>query len=339
MSAVPDLQAHAPRLGFVGTGWIGRHRMSAIADAEAGIVSCVCEPSDEARDPVREQFDDCAVVDSVEELLDHDLDGVVIATPSALHAGQSIRALERGVPVFCQKPLGRNAEETRRVVDTARSADRLLGVDFSYRYAEAFIAAGELVQSGELGEVYGADLVFHNAYGPDKDWFYDRSLSGGGCLIDLGIHLVDFLLWTLQPSIIAGVGGRLLSGGAPLAPDAHDVEDYALGTFDADATAVRLACSWRLPAGRDAVIEASFYGTRGGVSVRNVNGSFYDFVTDHLVGTSSRRMVDPPDAWGGRAAVEWARRLRTSRGFDDGIQSVVRTAEVLDEIYAGGRAS
>jgi predicted dehydrogenase len=59
---------------------------------------------------------------------------VVIATPSALHAEQSIAALTSGAAVFCQKPLGRTADEVRQVVDAARTADRLLAVDLSYRF-------------------------------------------------------------------------------------------------------------------------------------------------------------------------------------------------------------
>ncbi|MFY0581591.1 Gfo/Idh/MocA family protein [Cystobacter fuscus] len=127
-------------------------------------------------------------MDSLEALLDLGLDGVVIATPSAFHAEQSVRALERGVAVFCQKPLGRTQEEVRRVVDAARAADRLLGVDLSYRFTTGMRRLRECIQSGALGDIHAVNLVFHNAYGPDKAWFYDPRLSGGGCVMDLGIH-------------------------------------------------------------------------------------------------------------------------------------------------------
>ena len=131
------------------------------------------------------------LVGTLDDLVDLEVDGVVIATPSAMHAEQSIRALERGAAVFCQKPLGRTAAEVRAVVDAARAADRLLGVDLSYRFTEGMRRVRDLVRSGELGRVYAVDLVFHNAYGPDKPWFYDPALSGGGCVMDLGVHLVD----------------------------------------------------------------------------------------------------------------------------------------------------
>src|SRR3546814_7161812 len=122
---------------------------------------------------------DAVRLDSLDALLEQPLDGIVIATPSALHAEQSIRALERGVPVFCQKPLGRTGAEVRAVIDAARAADRLLGVDLSYRGTAGMRALRDHVRAGQLGQVHAVDLIFHNAYGPDKPWFHDPLLSGG----------------------------------------------------------------------------------------------------------------------------------------------------------------
>ena len=76
-------------------------------------------------------------------------------------------------------------------MDAAREADRLLGVDLSYRHTEAVRRIKALIDDGRLGDIFAADLVFHNAYGPGKPWFFDKNQSGGGCVIDLGVHLVD----------------------------------------------------------------------------------------------------------------------------------------------------
>jgi len=333
------------RLGFLGTGWIGRHRMQAIAEGGHAVVAAVSDPSPDA---ARQAADaaravaghpaDVAVVGSLDALLDLGLDGVVIATPSALHADQAVRALERGAAVFCQKPLARTAAESRRVVDAARAADRLLGVDLSYRHTAGVRAVRELVRGGELGRVYAVDLTFHNAYGPDKPWFYDPALAGGGCVIDLGIHLVDLALWTLGWPRVAGAESRLYSKGRPLGGAGGAVEDYALATLDLDGGAVvRLACSWHLPAGRDAVIEAAFYGDQGGAAFRNVGGSFYDFAAERFRGTA-REPVAPEGAggsepWGGRAAAAWAARLAESPAFDPEVERVVDVAAALDAVY------
>jgi predicted dehydrogenase len=275
----------------------------------------------------------CAGLD---ELLSRGLDGLVIATPSALHAAQAATALGRGTAVFCQKPLGRNFAETSRVVEVARAANRLLGVDFSYRFTDGLKKTRELAQSGALGQVYAAELTFHNAYGPDKPWFYDRSLSGGGCVMDLGVHLVDLASWVVD-STVTGVTSRMFAGGAPIKGDADGVEDFAVARLDfANGATAQLSCSWKVPAGCDAIIGATFYGTRGAVRWQNVNGSFFDFRTERLEGTRSVVISEPPDDWGPRALIEWARRLANGAGFDSEVESVAQVAATLDRMYGVG---
>lgn len=307
MSAV----ATRPRLGFLGVGWIGRLRLDALEASGEVDVAGVADPAVSG------------ALESLDDLLELPLDGVVIATPNALHAEQAIAALEHGVAVFCQKPLARSASEAKEVVDAACAADALLAVDLSYRHVEAFRVAHDLVRDGALGDVFAVDLVFHNAYGPDKEWFYDPRLSGGGCLLDLGTHLLDLVLWTLGGE--AEVRSSRLVGGA--------VEEYATAELDVADAAVRLACSWRLHAGADAVIGATFYGRDGAVSVRNVGGSFYDFSAELLRGTAREPLVEPPDDWGARAALAWLRRLAHDPSFDPEIESAVRVAALADDIY------
>jgi predicted dehydrogenase len=308
--------------------------MEAVARSGFAEVAAVADPSGEMRASAVESAPNAEQFDTFDALLEADLDGVVIATPSALHAEQSIRALERGLAVFCQKPLGRTAAEVRRVVDAARAANRLLGVDLSYRFTAALTALRDRVRAGEIGRVYAGELVFHNAYGPDKPWFYDRTLSGGGCVMDLGIHLVDTALWMLDFPAVTGVTSRLFAGGEPLGANPDRVEDYAIARLDLeDGGTVQIACSWNLPAGQEAVISASFYGTSGGVGMRNLNGSFYDFTAERFHGTQRETLVSPPDEWGGRAAVDWARRLQAGERFDAEAERLVEVASVLDRIY------
>jgi len=323
-----------PRLGFLGVGWIGRHRMQAIIEQGCAEAVVIADASQHVAAEAHKLAPAASLASSIDEVLESDLDGVVIATPSALHAAQAEAALARGVAVFCQKPLARTGAETARVIRAAREADRLLGVDLSYRYTAAMQAIREAIRAGDIGQVYAIDLVFHNAYGPDKAWFRDPALSGGGCVIDLGIHLVDLALWTLGFPEVRDVTSRLYAQGRRLAAAPVEVEDYAVAQLDlaGDITA-HLACSWNLSAGCDAVIEASFHGTRGGLAMRNVDGSFYDFVAERFDGTRRTHLASPPDAWGGRAAVAWARRLARDRAFDQEIEHLGAVACVLDAIY------
>jgi predicted dehydrogenase len=327
-----------PRLGFLGVGWIGQRRMRAILERGDAEAVAVADPSPAAAAAAALAVEGCAALPSLDALLERDLDGVVIATPSALHADQAVRALERGLAVFCQKPLGRTAAEAQRVVDAARAADRLLGVDLSYRHVAGAGELRRLVQGGTLGEIFAVNLVFHNAYGPDKPWFYDARLSGGGCLIDLGIHLVDLALWVLGFPAVSEVTAALRAAGAPALARGEGVEDFAAAQLSLEGgAAVQLACSWRLAAGQDCQLEAAFYGTRGGAALRNVRGSFFDFLVERFHGTRRELLAGPPDAWEGRAAVGWAEALARGARFDPAVERIADVQAVLDRIYQAAR--
>lgn len=320
-----------PRLGFLGTGWIGRHRMAAIAGTGTADIAWLCDPDSASLAEAQALAPGAAVVESLDAMLAHRPDGVVIATPSAQHAQQGIAALEAGAHVFCQKPLGRDAQEVAAVVAAARRADRRLGVDFSYRETAAVRAIRELVATGSLGRILAVDAVFHNAYGPDKPWFYDRALSGGGCLIDLGIHLIDAALHLLDFPTASPVSAALWKQGE--VANRSVVEDHALAELRTDAgTVIRVACSWGSHAGRDADIRIVVHGSDATAALTNVGGSFYDLAVDLYSGTDSKRIVAPPDAWGGRAAERWASALASTQ--PQALGELVTVAALVDAVYA-----
>lgn len=335
LNPVPvDNVAAVPRLGFLGVGWIGLQRMQALADSGVASVAAVCDTHAGAARAALESAPDALVATDLGELLDAGLDGVVIATPSGAHAEQAIAALEHGLAVFCQKPLTRTEAEAERVVAAARLADRLVGVDFSYRHVNGVDQLRNLVRGGALGELHAIDLTFHNAYGPDKDWFYDMAQSGGGCVMDLGIHLLDLAHWITGDGAMDTLDALLSAQGRALPVPVREVEDYASVQWRLRSGAiVRMTCSWRLPAGCEAVIEASFYGSHGGASLRNVDGSFYDFTVDRFDGTGRERLASPPDAWGGRALVHWAQQLADGGRFNPEAEQLIQLARVVDGIY------
>jgi predicted dehydrogenase len=112
------------------------------------------------------------------------------------------------------------------------------------------------------------------------------------------------------------------------------VEDFATALLRmSSGTTITVACSWFLAVGCDAVIRATFHGDAGSLELRNVDGSFYDFTAQRFSGTTAETIVRPPDAWGGRAAQQWAARLAAGDGFDDSAEAFVATARTIDRIY------
>jgi len=318
------------RLGFVGLGWIGTMRLESVSAVAE--VAALCEPAPQRLEEVARAHPGAATFSDFNEMLAADLrlDGVVIATPNSLHAPQTLAVLDRGLAVFCQKPLALNAREAREMVEAARKADRLLGVDYSYRYTEGARELSRAIEAGELGQVFSVDTVFHNAYGPDKPWCFDPRLSGGGALMDLGVHLIDLVLWLLGDPGVKEVHGGAWKGGQPLREG--EVDDFANArlTLEGGASA-SVAVSWNAHAGQDCVIRLSAFGTSGGAEFRNVDGSFYDFELARFSGRSGEVAVRESRDWLGKTILDWAGRL--GEGFDSAIGRSVRVSEVVDAVY------
>jgi predicted dehydrogenase len=325
-----------PRLGFVGLGWIGAMRLEAVASAGLAEVAALCEPAPQRLEETARAHPGAAPFSDPGEMLgragDLGLDGVVIATPNSLHAPQALAALDRGLAVFCQKPLALNAREAREMVEAARRADRLLGVDYSYRFTDGARELRRAMEAGELGRVFSVDTVFHNAYGPDKPWCFDPRLAGGGALMDLGVHLIDLALWLLGDPGVEAVHGGAWRGGEPLRAGA--VDDFANARIELEGGAsVSAAVSWNAHAGRDCAIRLAAFGTVGGAEFRNVDGSFYDFELARFSGRCEEVAMKESRGWLGRAILDWAGRLGNGERFDPEIERSVRVSEVVDAVY------
>lgn len=326
-----------PRLAFVGLGWIGAMRLDAVARSGRAEIRAICDADPARLAAVRAAHPAAEVFVDQDALLEHGaadgLDGIVVATPNALHAAQVLQALERGIAVFCQKPLALDAAEARMLTDAAQRADRLLGVDYSYRHTDGARALKAMLEGGELGRVFAIETAFHNAYGPDKAWCWDVALAGGGALMDLGVHQIDMVLWLLDRPVKA-VHGCVFREGEPLAT-APGIDDFATARLELEGgAAAHMAVSWHAHVGRDCVIRTTAFGTAGGAELRNVAGSFYDFELVRFQSRTEERRVGESRDWLGRGIVEWVTRLAESSSYDPGCERSVAVSAAVDAIYA-----
>jgi predicted dehydrogenase len=332
-----SLSIEPARLAFVGLGWIGRMRLDALAsDPALSLAACVDVDMDLAR-RIAASHAGAKPLDSLQAALDLDIDGVVLATPTGMHEAQALAALERGVAVFCQKPLAATSAGAERVIASAARANRLLGVDFCYRHVNGMAQLRERLAAHAYGEILSVDLTFHNAYAPSAGWSRDPQLAGGGCLLDLGVHLLDLLAWLQDFPSFEVESARLFAQGRERAPGVRTPEDLVFAQLrQDDGACVRLACSWNLHLGQGAAIEVAIRGTRGGAHWRNVAGSFFDFELSENRGDQREVLARGPDPWGPRALREWIGQLSQGRGFDDSALGFIASAELVDAIYARG---
>ena len=333
MSAVLRAATKRVRLGFIGLGWIGRKRLDAIAERHDVGIAALADASDEKLDTAAAAYPQAVHARTLEELLATGVDGVVIATPNGAHASQALQCLRAGVPVFCQKPLATTGASAMQVIEAAREANCLLGIDFCYRHVHGMAELRRRVLDGEFGAITSLDLRFHNAYGPDKQWCFDRAAAGGGCLLDLGVHLLDLALWWQGfPDAELVASTRFVQGRRA---SRDDIEDQAYVELRQTSGAIiRLSSSWYANIGCDAVIEARVLGTAGGALWRNVNGSFYDFELQVCRGSQHETLLRGPDEWGPRALAAWVHQLARDPSFDSAALEIGRSAQLIDAVYA-----
>ena len=212
-----------------------------------------------------------------------DVQAVYIAVPNAFHAPLALKALRSGKHVLLDKPFALNFAEAQAVVAAARDAKRVFCVGMNQRFNADSQLVRSLVLQGIFGEIYHAKAYWQRRWGIPKagTWFGMKKLGGGGCLLDIGVHMLDLCLWTIDNFKPVSVVGRTYTrfgnrgighGGWGMSdpePDyVFDVDDLATALINFEnGLSVTLDVSWAAhrEAGRDNV---EIFGTDAGASIR-----------------------------------------------------------------------
>jgi len=241
-------------IGVIGCGTVAEavHLPSLKEIPEAEIIAVVDIDGRRAKE-VSEKFGAEYYTDYHMLLKRRDIDAVVVALPNRLHVEPAVAAAEAGKHILLQKPMATNLKDCDRMLEAARSAGIKLIPIFMWRFRADVELAKKLIDEGLIGEVFTLRGQFGHT-GAYNMWFYDAEKSGGGALIDLGVHHVDILRWFAGDvrSVMAMTAihkrRRKLPSGLEL--DDMSVEDDAacLLRFKNDALGI-LVSSWTQKAG------------------------------------------------------------------------------------------
>jgi predicted dehydrogenase len=214
------------------------------------------------------------------------LDIVAVATPNKFHKPLTIAALKAGCHVLCEKPMAMSAAEARVMLDAAKRAKKRLMINFSYRFMPQCAALKQLVDSGEVGDIYFGKTIWHRRRGLPGfgGWFGQKALSGGGPLIDLGVHRLDLALWLMgypKPVwVLAGAYNPIATRLAKKAGKKYDVEDLAVGLIRfANGATLEIEASWAANIKENEQMETSLLGAKAGLIHHNINGT-YEFESE-----------------------------------------------------------
>jgi predicted dehydrogenase len=238
------------RFGIIGVGWPGEQHAKAITAIDgARLHSCADSNPERIRifDGIykpHHQFGDFH-----ELLRDPELDAVIICLPNFLHFPASLAALEAGKHVLCEKPPTMNAAEMKVLRDEAKKRGLIYFFSRQFRFTPALRTARELIAQGKLGTIYRARATWVRSRGIPPgvgSWFTDKKRSGGGALIDIGVHALDtawFLMGTPRP---VSISAKVFRNFAHLVQvPIFDVEDEAHAFIRfANGTIVELEACW-----------------------------------------------------------------------------------------------
>lgn len=245
------------RIGVVGAGVIGRVRIRSIRENPSTELAAVVDISKDAA-AAAAAGTSANVFTKLTDFLDSEMDAVIVSTPPHLHEEAAVGALERGRHVLCEKPMSNTVEGGQRIVDAALKADRILAVGFNLRYYPFIKFVRKALDEGRIGKldhirVFGGHDGLRNFR---ADWQYKAPQSGGGAMMDIGIHMTDVARYVLGE--VTSVYG-FMSESIWHVPGS---EDNAVAVFlSPDGIPATYHATWSEWKGYTSYVEA--YGTHG----------------------------------------------------------------------------
>lgn len=242
------------KYAVIGTSWITEEFIMGAQAVEGLELFGVCSRSYSKGKAFSEKFGAPRVFIDLHDLARcSDVDAVYVASPNSLHFEQCKILLSAGKHVICEKPMAMNAAEAQEMMEAAKRNNKLLMIGFVRRHGNDCDVIRENVNSDTFGELYYAKATYLRRNGNPGGWFGDKSRSGGGPLIDLGVHVIDLVRFIFgnpkpvsvygvtfqklfnRPNVIGGKGYQSCSAGVQ---DKCDVEDLASAIIRFDNGAV-----------------------------------------------------------------------------------------------------
>jgi predicted dehydrogenase len=343
------------RVGVVGLGWAGeQHLKNYLRLPNVEVVALAGLEAPRLRE-LGQRYGVPRLHRDYEEVVARgDLDAVSICAPNHLHAPVAIAALKSGKHVLCEKPLARTGAEAEGIVLTAREAGRVVHIAFTQRERGDVQVLRRHIKDGNLGRIYHAKATWmrRNGIPGMGSWFTNKEMAGGGPLIDLGVHMIDMVLYLMdEPEIESvscatyaefgprGRGGR--GDAKTIIGDAYEVEDLATAFIRLSGGAtLNLEAGWAAYRESSDDFGLTLYGTEGGAEMRVRNYGTQDTVriyTD-VAGVPAAVVPEIEPREGHLAVVRrFVETVRSGQWEGQAGEEGLRRARIIDACYASAR--
>jgi len=284
------------KVGVIGTGGISGFHIAGYKALDNVELFAACDTN-------QKRVENCAIKNDIKHVFTdyhemlklEELDAVSICTWNSVHAAATIAALEAGKHVLCEKPMAMNAVEAAEMAEAAKKAGRILMIGFVRRFGNDARILKDFIDNGIMGDIYYVKASYLRRFGCPGGWFGDKKRSGGGPLIDLGVHVIDLVRYLMNKPMAVSVSGatfnRLgardnikIAKGYTAADTSNifDVEDLAVAMirFDNDSV-LSIETSFSLNLKND-LGNIELFGTKSGAKL-DPRLEFYSELNDYLV--------------------------------------------------------
>ena len=272
------------RIGIIGCGGIAHCHMAGYKTSDICEVVAACDIDVPKAEAFAKEFNIPAVYADYNEMLaKENLDAVSVCTWNAAHKAPTVAALNAGVNVICEKPMAMNRNEAREMADAAAKSGKLLQIGFVRRFGNDAAILKKFIDSGTMGDIYYAKATYLRRNGCPGRWFGDKEYSGGGPLIDLGVHVMDLVRYLCgSPNPVSAYGftfnnlgynranggqSWVASGSSVVKQYKYDVEDFAGAVIKFDnGLTLNVEASFNLNIKND-VGNIELFGTKSGAKI------------------------------------------------------------------------
>lgn len=289
------------KIGIIGTGSISVEHIEAYLKNSMVELYAFCDLNEKRLNTMAEKYNIKHTFTDLSEMLKlKEIDAVSVCTWNSAHAPCAIAALDAGKHVLCEKPMSVSEDAAKAMKEAAERNGKLLMIGFVRRYGNDCKILREFIDSDYFGDLYYAKATYLRRKGNPGGWFGDKSRSGGGPLIDLGVHVIDlvrFLMGNPKPVSVYGAtfkklsdrknikGKKFYRASSASESDICDVEDLATAMIRFDNGAVlSIEASFSLNIKKDEG-KIELFGTKGGAKL-NPELELYSEINDYLADVS-----------------------------------------------------
>lgn len=319
------------RYGIVGCGLIGKKRMLALG---ADKITAVCDTDSQRAALLKGDHSHIEIFSNYRELIQsNQVDAVIVSTINSVLSPVTKFAVEQGKPVIVEKPVAINLSELTELEALARDKNVPVRVGFNHRFHPALMKAKNLVEQGAVGPLMFLRARYGHGgrIGYDKEWRANPALSGGGELIDQGVHLIDLSSWFMGDFTSVYGEARTYFWDMPVDDNAF----MHLKTDDAKTAWLHVSCSeWKN------LFSMEIYGRTGKIQIDGLGGSYG---VEKLTYYKMLPQMGPPEtsvfefpgedlSWK-REHDEFEKDILQKRTPDPGLLQACKVMGVVSEIY------